>query len=324
MIIDATVETKIKAWNSKKNSSGLVPIYVVTTFENQRKFKSTGLWIKPDKFAEVLPLLEKLVSPQPMTLTLGNILDKYDASASNKMILNESIVRFKELFNHNLTTDDITLNNLLKFKKSMEIKGNSDSTISIRLRCLRTLFNYSKRMGLHHNPNPFVRGLIPTPKPKKKVVKWIVPDNDIYKLQLALGGIDYADAIQVLKLKPCKGYHQFTRYKNRRRGTIQTLYVSNYAYKLIQKINSCIKFESLEKMRFKQIKLLTKYGVSSKCPRYQVAQWLQKNGCPREIIAEILGHVRKDVTDRYLKPEKIKKWIEKLSRKITSRKVLTS
>ena len=89
----------------------------------------------------------------------------------------------------------------------------------------------------------------------------------------------------------------------------------------MNRIRDSIRFSSLTSMRRYQNKKLAAYGLSSKCPRYQVAQWLQHNRCPRETIAEILGHTRNDVTDRYLQPEKIKKWIEKLNRKLSSQKV---
>ena len=313
MIIDATVETKIKVWNSKKNSSGLVPIYVVTQYGDKRKFKSTKLWIKPSHSGEILPLLNHIFNPESLPISLSELLEKYDCSQANKTVIEESIKRFKELLGEEPHTVHLTLNNLLKLKKMMVEKSNSDSSISIRLRCLRTLFNYSKSIGLHKMENPFIRGLIPTPKPKKKIVKWIVPDNDIYKLQLCLGGVDFADAIMIIRKRLGEGYHDYIRYKNRRKGTVQRIYVTKHSYTLIDSLYDQVKNKNLLTLRRRQNNQLKPYKLSSKSPRYQTAQMLQQMECPKEIIKDILGHAKKDVTDRYLRDSSIKKWVIMLS-----------
>ncbi len=43
----------------------------------------------------------------------------------------------------------------------------------------------------------------------------------------------------------------------------------------------------------------------------------------KEIIKDVLGHAKKDVTDRYLKNSSIKKWIIMLSDHVLGGKVLT-
>ena len=133
--------------------------------------------------------------------------------------------------------------------------------------------------------------------------------------------MDFADAFQIIPMNLGVGYHEYVRYKNRNRGASQIIFICDNAFKIMNRIRDSIRFSSLTSMRRYQNKKLAAYGLSSKCPRYQVAQWLQHNRCPRETIAEILGHTRNDVTDRYLQPEKIKKWIEKLNRKLSSQKV---
>ena len=313
MIIDATVETKIKVWNSKKNSSGLVPIYVVTQYGDKRKFKSTKLWIKPSHSGEILPLLNHIFNPESLPISLSELLEKYDCSQANKTVIEESIKRFKELLGEEPHTVHLTLNNLLKLKKMMVEKSNSDSSISIRLRCLRTLFNYSKSIGLHKMENPFIRGLIPTPKPKKKVVKWILPDNEIYKLQLLLGGVDFVDVIMIIRKRLGIGYHDYIRYKNRRKGTLQRIYITVKAYSLIKSLYNYVSNKSLQTLRRKQNNLLKPYGLTSKSPRYQIAQKLQSINCPKEIISEILGHSKNDVTERYLNDFDTKEWIKKIN-----------
>ena len=317
----ATPTTAVKIWYSKKNKSGLVPVYIQTNFIGNRRFKSTGLWIEPTNAARLLPIIHRVCSPVNIDLSLRKLVAKYDSSSANKKIILGAINQFQFCLDKKPILSDLTTENLILFKEFMKERNNTNSTISNRLRSLRVLFNYSRQLKLHDNSNPFIRGLIPTPKPRKKVVNWIVPDNDFYKLQLSLGGMDFADAFQIIPMNLGVGYHEYVRYKNRNRGASQIIFICDNAFKIMNRIRDSIRFSSLTSMRRYQNKKLAAYGLSSKCPRYQVAQWLQHNRCPRETIAEILGHTRNDVTDRYLQPEKIKKWIEKLNRKLSSQKV---
>ena len=132
----ATPTTAVKIWYSKKNKSGLVPVYIQTNFIGNRRFKSTGLWIEPTNAARLLPIIHRVCSPVNIDLSLRKLVAKYDSSSTNKKIIMGAINQFQFCLDKTPILSDLTTENLILFKEFHERRNNTNSTISNRLRSL--------------------------------------------------------------------------------------------------------------------------------------------------------------------------------------------
>jgi site-specific recombinase XerD len=309
--------TKLIVWHSKKTKSGLLPVYIQSSFNGNRKFQSTGVWIDEAKISELLPILEdRLIKPISLDLDLISVAQKYPTSKGNQKIIQEALKLLQEHLKSKPLFQHLTIQNIENFREWLYAKGNSDSTVSNRLRSIRTIFNYAKERGLTDVETPFIRGVIPNPTPAKKKVAWKIIHNKWFQLQVVLGGMDAVDTYEIVKIKPTEEWLEYTRVKNKSRGTKHLVFLSEEAKGLIHELKITAEYPNF---RSTYNKALKKHGLSSKSARYMVAQKLQEIGCPKATIALILGHSSNSVTDRYLDiPKKeIQKWILKLSKVVS-------
>ncbi len=266
-IDNVTVATYLDTRNSKK-SEGVVRIrvqhtgglYMVSTFEKMTKSeykkaeKNNTLFSDNimDVYMNVVEKTRSLVRKEIFTIdrlrkvlnkvTKGNriqevIEEKINDLIDSQKIKTASVYRelsrlLLKLYGEDLLVTDITPQWITKFKQKLRDRGNGNTTISIRMRCLRHILNLSEDNGtIQANPM--------TGKSAPKIPQWNKRDIAIsektlsrllnaskdqvgevnwywlqfWKFQYYANGINVVDMLRLKKTDICNGEIRFTRRK---------------------------------------------------------------------------------------------------------------
>ena len=266
-IDNVTVATYLDTRNSKK-SEGVVRIrvqhtgglYMVSTFEKMTKSeykkaeKNNTLFSDNimDVYMNVVEKTRSLVRKEIFTIdrlrkvlnkvTKGNriqevIEEKINDLIDSQKIKTASVYRelsrlLLKLYGEDLLVTDITPQWITKFKQKLRDRGNGNTTISIRMRCLRHILNLSEDNGtIQANPM--------TGKSAPKIPQWNKRDIAIsektlsrllnaskdqvgevnwywlqfWKFQYYANGINVVDMLRLKKKDICNGEIRFTRRK---------------------------------------------------------------------------------------------------------------
>lgn len=266
-IDNVTVATYLDTRNSKK-SEGVVRIrvqhtgglYMVSTFEKMTKSeykkaeKNNTLFSDNimDVYMNVVEKTRSLVRKEIFTIdrlkkvlnkvTKGNriqevIEEKINDLIDSQKIKTASVYRelshlLLKLYGENLLVTDITPQWITRFKQKLRDRGNGNTTISIRMRCLRHILNLSEENGtIQVNPM--------TGKSAPKIPQWNKRDIAIsektlsrllnaskdqvgevnwywlqfWKFQYYANGINVVDMLRLKKTDICNGEIRFTRRK---------------------------------------------------------------------------------------------------------------
>ncbi len=266
-IDNVTVATYLDTRNSKK-SEGVVRVrvqhtgglYMVSTFEKMTKSeykkaeKNNTLFSDNimDVYMNVVEKTRSLVRKEVFTIdrlrkdlnkvTKGNriqevIEEKINDLIDSQKIKTASVYRelsrlLLKLYGEDLLVTDITPQWITKFKQKLRDRGNGNTTISIRMRCLRHILNLSEDNGtIQANPM--------TGKSAPKIPQWNKRDIAIsertlsrllnaskdqvgevnwywlqfWKFQYYANGINVVDMLRLKKTDICNGEIRFTRRK---------------------------------------------------------------------------------------------------------------
>lgn len=266
-IDNVTVATYLDTRNSKK-SEGVVRVrvqhtgglYMVSTFEKMTKSeykkaeKNNTLFSDNimDVYMNVVEKTRSLVRKEIFTIdrlrkdlnkvTKGNriqevIEEKINDLIDSQKIKTASVYRelsrlLLKLYGENLLVTEITPQWITKFKQKLRDRGNGNTTISIRMRCLRHILNLSEDNGIIQ-VNPM------TGKSAPKIPQWNKRDIAIsertlsrllnattdqvgevnwywlqfWKFQYYANGINVVDMLRLKKTDVCNGEIRFTRRK---------------------------------------------------------------------------------------------------------------
>lgn len=266
-IDNVTVATYLDTRNSRK-SEGVVRIrvqhtgglYMVSTFEKMTKSeykkaeKNNTLFSDNimDVYMNVVEKTRSLVRKETFTIErLKRDLNKVCTSIRIQEVIEEkindltdaqkvktaSVYRelsrlLRNMYGENLKVTDITPQWITKFKQKLRDRGNGNTTISIRMRCLRHILNLSEETGtIQANPM--------TGKSAPKIPQWNKRDIAIserslskllnatveqvgetnwywlqfWKFQYYANGINVVDMLRLKKTDICNGEIRFTRRK---------------------------------------------------------------------------------------------------------------